>query len=698
MSSVQARMAAIRNGHSSSALDLRPGAISRSETSPAILDSGRNPDSRRSSESFARAGKWVHSFLKADPRRQLADFFRPGDHRGPLGVLHSKGLIPEGEPSSFFTVWRPTSMDAIRMMIEGTATGKGLNVKGKSSQQGVLSGFVPFLQICEEEHKKLVGTSPKAARLRVYYQTKESRDEARATLDPILQEMVDASEPAEELLADEQAGRLELSDDEREETLHWTRWTMAEPRVTEIDTFAPEAWGLDVPERLFMESYVQRRDISHEEGWETGRGSEPAFMDLNLHATRDDKYVPKAVVWQYDAERPMNPRGLLVAYEEAGVKPVASDFDGFLLGSRGMDFAPLPEEQVKLVHWTIDNIEGVLQEPSPAGWTKRWLEVLKREAQKGFHPDVPRFGFGDPTSYQIMVDCTDKLNMSGAVRHGAECFNFYFPQDLDQQFLVCWEGFDRMSLKGAAPFQYLDVAGLQRFLRERIAEGFAFPLNPKWVLCDPGWFDLFQRLQRSRGPGVQAALDSWMPPHSRLRERIAEVHSLHPAGFAPTHAGAQGEPAEEEQMDGDMAAYELARFLTLRRAKRKLQAVLFWMKFAGAKQKMAKAVDEDEQAEAAPPPPPPPPPPNGGHATAKAAPNGGRAAAAHGANGTAAADARIGDWSPAALEESIRKFGLEELMQQAFAAAARDGAPEPLLYVADFLEKESARLERRLGV
>ena len=53
--------------------------------------------------------------------------------------------------------------------------------------------------------------------------------------------------------------------------------------------------------------------IEPEDGWETGRPSEPAFMDLNLHATRDDKYVPKAVVWQYDARRPLNPRGLLVA-------------------------------------------------------------------------------------------------------------------------------------------------------------------------------------------------------------------------------------------------------------------------------------------------------------------------------------------------------------------------------------------------
>ena len=27
----------------------------------------------------------------------------------------------------------------------------------------------------------------------------------------------------------------------------------------------------------------------------------------------------------------------------------------------------------------------------------------------------------------------------GAVRHGAECFNYYFPQEMDDEFLVIWD-------------------------------------------------------------------------------------------------------------------------------------------------------------------------------------------------------------------------------------------------------------------
>ena len=54
------------------------------------------------------------------------------------------------------------------MMIQGTATGKGLNVKGKSAKRGKLSGFVPFVQISTRAHVPLVGTLPADARLCIY--------------------------------------------------------------------------------------------------------------------------------------------------------------------------------------------------------------------------------------------------------------------------------------------------------------------------------------------------------------------------------------------------------------------------------------------------------------------------------------------------------------------------------------------------
>ena len=56
-------------------------------------------------------------------------------------------------------------------------------------------------------------------------------------------------------------------------------------------------------------------------GWETGRVSSPAFMDMNLQAVRGDS-KPKVVLYQFDQDNAMNPHGLLIAYAEATVKPV----------------------------------------------------------------------------------------------------------------------------------------------------------------------------------------------------------------------------------------------------------------------------------------------------------------------------------------------------------------------------------------
>ena len=168
-------------------------------------------------------------------------------------------------------------------------------------------------------------------------------------------------------------------------------------------------------------------DLTPLVGWETGRASEPAFMDMNLHATRGDS-SPEVVLYQQDLHDAMNPHGLLMAYAEAQVKPVISDFDTFTIGSMGMSYGRMPADQVQLLHWALDHTEEVLKSPDQRGWMARWLEILKVEARKGFHPKLPEFGFGDPTSYGLISKVVGATKVCGAVRHGAECFNFYFPQ------------------------------------------------------------------------------------------------------------------------------------------------------------------------------------------------------------------------------------------------------------------------------
>lgn len=221
-----------------------------------------------------------------------------------------------------------------------------------------------------------------------------------------------------------------------------------------------------------------------------------------------------------------------MAYEENGrVLPVVSDFDPFLVATRRVRYDPvegaLPLEQLDVLRWSIDCIGKILDAPMrPESWTNRWLEVLMHENQRGFHPQVPRYGFADPKSYSIIQNAVERLIQDGAVRHGAESFNYYFPQEIDNHFLVIFDGF------GAVPWRYMNQTELLQFLGERVDDGFSFPLNPKWVLCDgPGWKDLYDRLIASDKEDIVNSMNIWFPEHLEIRKRIEEIAAKHPEGF-----------------------------------------------------------------------------------------------------------------------------------------------------------------------
>ena len=69
--------------------------------------------------------KWAKSLIKLDPRSQIRQFCKD---------------VSTSLDAEIFTVWRPTSFDAIAKMMRREGVGKGLEVKGKSAQCGVLSG------------------------------------------------------------------------------------------------------------------------------------------------------------------------------------------------------------------------------------------------------------------------------------------------------------------------------------------------------------------------------------------------------------------------------------------------------------------------------------------------------------------------------------------------------------------------------
>jgi hypothetical protein len=557
-------------------------------------------------------------------------------------------------------------------MIAGEATGKGLELKGKSAKAGKLSGYVPYLQIHQEEHKQKVRTLPRGGRVRIFYATLQDRDAVMAELEPLQNQMLNAvhdakrivkktaltglkpigkmmssagaevasvtsgltsslqgatsgfascigdaaSESFKGLLKSSFSNKNDQSDnqndsarnlgslsfkglrsslskgtqtrdeqgDEREFALKRLLWDMDDPSIRLVDDYAPKCYGIELPDRLLWQACVADSDISRPEGSDffTARPSQPAFQDMNFisiyktrkNGSKNGPGGPRVVLWQacgsfLDNENPLDPRGLIMAYEENGrVLPVVSDFDCFTVGTRGVQYEnPLPRQQVELLEWCVSNIGSVLDKQKASqnkskDWTSSWLEVLKSSSSAGFHPVVPPFGFGDGKSYSITEYIVSQLQASGAVRHGAECFNYYFPQELDEEFLLVCD-----SLPGKVPWKYVGVQELQDFLEQKVDDGFTFPLNPKWLLCDKGWKHIWDRLLCSDHPNVQDSLNVWYP--DGVREAIQSIHECHPEGYICD------QPLLFEGTEAmDLATLELDAYMTLCRAKAKLRAIV----------------------------------------------------------------------------------------------------------------------------
>jgi hypothetical protein len=476
---------------------------------------------------------WLISFHRLDPRYKILTFFNQvasegadnfmddaSDDAYPTSSITNsstefnlrmscgahKLLSDTFNVTSILTVWRPCSNDAMRKMMEGSGVGKGLDIKGKSAKKGLLSALVPYLQIHDENDKFLIQPIAVTAKLRVYFQSMEAREQVMETLRPLAN---DEAENEDDLIP----SKLKI-----------------------IDKYArKQLFGLELSQRLFWKGYVLEQSIARMGEYETGRPSVPGFQDANnktlklaLHLSPEP--APMPVVYQFDADHAMKPQTLVMAYEENGtVTPVVSDFDGFLLGWRREALwfgCNLPREQENLMMWCIKHIEQILDSrPTTDTWTVRWLEVLKKEASTGFIPEIPEYGFGDPKSYSIMEEAARRLIDTGAVRHGSECFNYYFPQEIDDMFLIIS---DTLS---PVPWKYVNVEELQALLSQKIAEGFVFPLNPKWILCDPGWKKLYDELMASDALYADLSKDVWYPPFSGVREKIEEIHKRHPNGF-----------------------------------------------------------------------------------------------------------------------------------------------------------------------
>ncbi|KAL7540179.1 hypothetical protein ACHAXR_009930 [Thalassiosira sp. AJA248-18] len=537
------------------------------------------------SQSIKNLQLWASSFKKLDPRWQIRKFFNDMSVFGTvLSDVTQSDHLSEG--AAIFSVWRPTSADAIAKMMRGDGVGKGLEIKGKSAKKGDLSGYIPFLQIHQEEHKNQIRTIPKEDRTKIFFKRHDVRDRVGEYLGKVAKELTLRVAHAKFALARAKFG-CDPNGILREELNYAAKtlsYELENPKVVQNDDYAPEMYCIEISCRVLWEGLVERKDITRnpESKFDTGRASQPAFQDMNFAALRRrNPNEPLPVLYQCSEDDPFDARMLVMAYEEEGkVVPVVSDFDCFLIGSRNFSYEdPMSPEQVELLDWCVSQIEWILDNHTgPESWTTRWLEVLKYAARNGFYPSMPRFGFGDPTSYSMIEASVHRsAKTCGAVRHGPECFNFFFPQELDDEFLIIFPG--------SQIWKYVNEKELLSILREKIQEGYTFPLNPKWLLCDPGWISLFHDLLNSNQSSVQASIDLWFPPESGLRERILDINLRFPNGFLRGDQ-VQGSPSIAEE--------EYERYLILQRARRKIRGFIYWRNLLlDVRQRASSSVDDN---------------------------------------------------------------------------------------------------------
>jgi len=175
---------------------------------------------------------------------------------------------------------------------------------------------------------------------------------------------------------------------------------------------------------------------------------------------------------------------------------------------------------------------------------------------------MPKFGYADLRSYKIMEGAVRRLETSGAVRHGPECFNYGFPQELDDEFLVISDLFS------GVPWRYTDVSGLIEILEEKVDEGFTFPLNPKWILADGGgWKRIYDKLMGSANSNTRDSLNIWYP--EEIRSKIADISSKYPRGLDTSNR--KRSVSESSGALYDLAEIELQRFEVRLSAQRKVK-------------------------------------------------------------------------------------------------------------------------------
>ncbi len=105
-------------------------------------------------------------------------------------------------------------------------------------------------------------------------------------------------------------------------------------------------------------------------------------------------------------------------------------------------------------------------------------------------------------------------------------------------------------------------------LFKRIGDGFTFPLNPKWIFCNSGWKQVYDKLMASNAANVQASMDIWYPED--IRSRIHKISTKFPQGFIRDDM----ETSHISSVSVDLAKMELERYAARSQGRKKMKNVM----------------------------------------------------------------------------------------------------------------------------
>ena len=213
-------------------------------------------------------------------------------------------------------------------------------------------------------------TLPKNSKIRIFFNSKKDRNFVLTNLNRLAKELGEVVRAAKQILDD----KSKHDEESVEIAMQKMALEMKDPTIDLIDMYASSnKYGIEIQERLFWEGMVVRQNIYRKSGSsdDIGRTSMPSFQDMNFGALREpNNSIPytRAVIMHYKSSgdnnedhNPMSPLNLVMAYEENDPKnnrcrviPVVSDFDCFIVGTRGVKYEEeVPKDQIEILEWMV---------------------------------------------------------------------------------------------------------------------------------------------------------------------------------------------------------------------------------------------------------------------------------------------------------------------------------------------------------